>query len=207
MLQSECLFKLFSYQSIILLGFLSIAKHAIASPTDLPSTLLHAPAYDFPAYQPSRKYTPPIQSDVTTPHDSPIVARADPYGVLPISSLNPGWELDFHDFDWGYLPISSASTVLQGFYNRVFELATSSPGPMPQYSVIRWGALDLGIMANQGVVAWASVATFAAHMLQTARRGYTNSYHCTMTNIAGGIFISFNLFVSATKVDASASGA
>ena len=207
MVQFECLSRRFSYQSIILLSFLTIAKYAIASPTKLPSPAPHAPPSDFSAYQPSRKHTPPIQSDATPTDDSPIVPRADPYGVLPISSLNPGWELDFHDFDWGYLPISSASTVLQGFYNRVFELATSSPGPMPQYSVIRWGALDLEIMANQGVVAWASVATFAAHMLQTARRGYTNSYHCTMTNIAGGIFISFNLFVSATKVDASASGA
>jgi len=124
-------------------------------------------------------------------------AEDNDYGVLPMSSINPGWELDFHEFNWGYLPISTASVILQAFYVRVVELAASSMGPMPEHSVIRWGLLDHEIVASHGAVAWASVATFAAHMLETARRGYTNSYHCLMTNIAARVCVSFNLYVRA----------
>jgi len=186
------------YLSTILISFFPITKVATASPTSTPSTVLQVPSYGFSADQQNREHLSLIQSNQPSTGDSPIVPRTDEYEVLPMSKLNPGWELDFYEFDWGYLPLSSASIILQGFYNRVIELATTHPGPMPEHSVIRWGQLDLEIVASHGTVAWASIATFAAHMLQTARRGYTNSYHCLMTNIAAGVCISFNLYVSAT---------
>ena len=188
-----------SLVSTILLIFLSITKPVIASPTNIVSTVPHAPPPQILAYQPSRKPSSPTQSNASTTNNPRLLPRANDFEVLPMSNLNQGWELDFYEFDWGYLPIHSASNILQGFYNRVFELATSSPGLMPAYSVISWGQLDLEIKASQGAVAWASVAAFAAHMLQTARRGYTNSYHCLMMNAAAGVWVSYNLYVSATK--------
>lgn len=195
MVQVKCL----STLSTVLLIFLSIAKLVIASPTSIVSPVLHAPPHELSAYRPKRAHSSPLQSAESTLGNPLIVPRTDDYEVLPISSLNSGWELDFYEFDWGYLPLFSASIILQAFYNRVIELATSNPGSMPEHSVIKWGQLDLEIVASHGAVAWASVATFAAHMLQTARRGYTNSYHCLMTNIAAGVCISFNLYVSATQ--------
>lgn len=193
--QAKCL----SYLLMVVLVFLSIAEHVIASPTNIILTVLRAPPHEVSAHQLEGAHFSPPQPAKSTLGIPPLLPRADDFNVLPMTNLKPGWELDFHEFDWGYLPIHSASIVLQGFYNRVFDIATSNPGSMPDHSIISWGQLELEIIASQGAVAWASVATFAAHMLQTARRGYTNSYHCMMINAAGGVWISFNLYVSATK--------
>lgn len=193
--QAKCL----SYLLMVVLVFLSIAEHVIASPTNIIPTVLRAPPHEVSAYQPERAHFSPSQPTRSTLGNPALLPRADDFNVLPMTNLNPRWELDFHEFDWGYLPIHSASIVLQGFYNRVFEIATSHQGSMLEHSIISWGQLELEIIASQGAVAWASVATFAAHMLGTARRGYTNSYHCMMINMAAGVWVSFNLYVSATK--------
>ena len=137
-----------------------------------------------------------ILAPETGPHPAPITPRADPFNVLPIAALQPGWELDFYDYDWGYLPVASASTMLQLFYRKIFELAVSAaPGPILDHAMLSLGQLDLEIISSSGAVSWESVAAFAAHMMRAAQRGYTNSYHCHMSNVAAGAAISFNLYV------------
>lgn len=178
--------------STILLSFLSVAT---ASPTNTISTIPHAPPHDLPAYQPSRHPSSPTQSRAPTTNDPPLIPRTNKISVLPIETLNPEWELDFYEYNLGYLPVSSASLLLQAFYDHIIALATTTSDPLPEHSVIRWGALDLEIMASHGAVAWTSVAAFAAHMSKSARKGYTNSYHCLMTNFAAGVLVSFNLYV------------
>lgn len=127
-----------------------------------------------------------------------LAPRTDDYGVVPIHDLGPGWELDFYDYNWGYLPVKTASLALQAFYLRVIELASTTTDAPPQHSVIRWGDLDLEVFSN-GVIEWVSVAHFAKHMLEAAKRGFTNSYHCHMANAAAGLWVSFNLYVQARR--------
>lgn len=131
--------------------------------------------------------------------DKPIlILRGQDYDVL-YTGLTPGWELDFYEYDWGYLPISTASFALQAFYHRVIHLALATSDQPPQHSVIRWGQLDLEIVVSHGSITWVSVAAFARHMLETARRGYTNTYHCHMTNLAAGVYVTFNLYVRVVR--------
>ncbi|KAL8784956.1 MAG: hypothetical protein Q9195_008822 [Heterodermia aff. obscurata] len=179
----------------IFLGFLSSANVILASPTSKAIGILKPHPYEQkssrnPSHNPLKAMTNNVLS---------ITPRADPFGVLPITSLQPGWELDFYDYDWGYLPLASASNVLQIFYSKIFEFAVSASGPFPDHAVLSLGQLDLEVVSNSGTVAWESVAAFAAHMLQTARRGYTNSYHCHMANMAAGVSLSFNLYVRAVR--------
>ena len=82
---------------------------------------------------------------------------------------------------------------------KIFQLATRASGSVPEHAVLSLGQLELEVISNSGAVAWESVAAFAAHMLRTTRRGYTNSYHCHMTNMAAGVYISFNLYVRAMR--------
>ena len=144
------------------------------------------------AYQ----YVPPR---VSLNHAHALLApRTKDYGVLPMHNLEPGWELDFYGYNWGYLPVTTASYVLEAFYRRVIEIASTTTDAPPEHSVIRWGNLDLEIVSN-GMIEWVSVAHFARHMLETAKRGYTNSYHCHMSNAAAGLWVSFNLYVQARR--------
>ncbi|CAF9912594.1 MAG: hypothetical protein HETSPECPRED_000982 [Heterodermia speciosa] len=184
------------YLTTILLSFLSVANLILESTTVKALGSLNPPLHDPKSRRhPSRH---PLKGTTFDPH-SIITPRADAFGVLPIAALQPGWELDFYAYDWGYLPVASASTILQTFYQKIFELAMSLSGPVPKHAVLSFGQLDLEIASSSGVVAWESVAAFAAHMLRTAQRGYTNSYHCHMTNMAAGVYISFNLYVKAMR--------
>jgi len=163
MVQVKCL----SYLSTFLLIFLSVAQSVIASPTNIVSTVLHAPPPEISAYQPSHAHTSPIHSTEPATSSPPIYPRTDDYEVLPISSLNPGWELDFYEFDWGYLPLSSASIILQAFYNRIIELATSTPDPMPEHRA-RPG--DRGVPWSGRVGQCGDVC--GAHVADCAKRVY-----------------------------------
>ena len=183
------------YFTTLLLGFLSVANIILASPTTKALGNLKPLPYE----QKSRRHTSHSRVRGKSTDSLSITPRADPFGVLPIATLQPGWELDFYDYDWGYLPVRTASTILQVFYQKIFELAISTRGPIPDHAVLSFGQLDLEVVSNSGAVAWESVAAFAAHMLRTAQRGYTNSYHCHMTNMAAGVYISFNLYVRARR--------
>lgn len=184
----------------ILLGFLSATNIILASPTAKALGNLNS----LPHERQTRRHHPSRNPSLQGATPSIITPRADAFGVLPITALQPGWELDFYDYDWGYLPVATASIMLQIFYKKIFELAVTAPGTVPEHAVLSLGQLDFEVVSNSGAVAWGSVAAFAAHMLQTAQRGYTNSYHCHMTNMAAGVYISFNLYVRAvTQTDSA----
>ena len=183
------------YFTTIILGFFSVANIVLASPTTKALGELNPLPYE----QKGRRHTLHNRLKEIAPDILPITPRADPYGVLPMTNLQPGWALDFYEYDWGYLPVTSASLILQKFYQKIFELAASLPGPVPDRAILSFGQLELEVISNSGAVAWESVATFAAHMLGTAQRGYTNSYHCHLTNVAAGAYISFNLYVNAIR--------
>ena len=183
-----------SYLTAVLIGFLSVTD-ILGSPTAKTLGNLNPLPYE----QKSRRHTSRNPLEGITAGTLSINPRADPFHVLPIGSLQPGWQVDFYDYDWGYLPVASASAILQRFYMKIFQLAATASGSIPERAVLSFGQLDLEVASNSGAVAWESVAAFAAHMLRTAQRGYTNSYHCHMTNMATGVFISFNLYVRATR--------
>ena len=183
-----------SYLTAILVGFLSVAD-ILGSPTAKTLGNLNPIPYE----EKSRRLTSRDPLKGITPDILSINPRADPFDVLPIGSLQPGWEVDFYDYDWGYLPVASASAILQSFYMKIFELAVTASGTVPEHAVLSLGQLDLEVVSNSGAVAWESVAAFASHMLRTTQRGYTNSYHCHMTNMAAGVYISFNLYVRAMR--------
>lgn len=83
----------------------------------------HKNSISSPKRTPTREVTLPTQPlpYLTTPPQRPN------HAVLPTSTLNPDWELDFN---WAYLPPSSASTTLHAFYNHIIEPATSTSDPM-----------------------------------------------------------------------------
>ena len=128
-----------------------------------------------------------------------LLGRAGDYGVLPLLEPDPNWAIDFYDFDWGYLPVATASFLLQTFYLHVLEVATRTTQPAPEHSMIRWGQLELEIVVSKGSIGWPAVAHFARHMLQSTKRGYTKTYHCHMTNTVAGMWVSFNLYVHALR--------
>ena len=179
------------YHTIILrlgLLFIVIARITLAKPV---ASLSNAP---------SRDENLGSTSLIAGVNDtSLLLARAGNYGVLPLLESDPDWDLDFYAFDWGYLPVSTASFLLQTFYLHVIEIATRTTEPAPRHSMIRWGQLELEIIVSNGSIGWASVAHFARHMLQSTKRGFTNSYHCHMSNIPAGMWVTFNLYVHAVQ--------
>ena len=128
-----------------------------------------------------------------------LLARAGDNVVLPLIEADPNWVLDFYGYDWGYMPVATASYLLQSFYLHVLEFASTASDTATQRSLIRWGQLELEIMASRGSIGWPTVAHFAKIMLEATKRGYTNSYHCHMTNFDAGVWVTFNLYVHALR--------
>ena len=177
------------YQTTVLgLLFILFARITLAKPVAIHS---NAPSRD--ENLGSNSFPAPVNDT------SLLLARADDYGILPLLEPDPNWEIDFYDYDWGYLPVATASFILQTFYLHVIEVATRTTQPAPHHSMIRWGQLELEIVVSKGSIGWSTVAHFARHMLQSTKRGYTNTYHCHMMNIQAGIWVSINLYVHALR--------
>lgn len=185
------MFQIYRYHSTILylgLSFILLARITLAKPVASYSNALS---------RDQSLGSNPFPAGVSD--TSILLARAGEYGVLPLLEPDPNWDLDFYDYDWGYLPVSTASYLLQTFYLHVIEVATTAMQPAPQHLRIKWGQLSLEIVISDGSIDWSTVAHFARHMLESTKRGYTNSYHCHMTNFAAGIWVTFNLYVHALR--------
>ena len=109
-----------------------------------------------------------------------------------------GYTVDFHAFST-LLPVESAASTLQFFYEDIAYLAATTLSPPAWRYLIRQGKMDLEIRSQEGNIPWMVVASFANVMRELSMRGFTNTYQVNYINRETGKLVTMSLWVGTVR--------